>query len=324
MGIYDRDYYREDSRWSNPFARSQATLFLTLLLCFMFIVQVAGVDTRPRVRGPLPQPQRDSVAEALELNVPKVLDGEVWRVATYALVHQPGSRGVIHIIFTAVFLVWIGRQVEDLYGSWEYLAYFGLTSLIGGVAYTVVGAFTNNGLALLGPSGAVTAVLVLFALHYPARTLPLWFIPVPVWLLVAVYALVDIAGLANGHANPAAVAVHLAGAAFAFAYHTYTLRVLNWLPGGRGTASPARRAPRPKPRPRRDEPQPEPAAAASTAGAAGAVGVGGGSSVDEHLEAKLDEVLEKVQRHGKESLTEDEREILLKASEIYKKRRRPG
>ena len=25
MGIYDRDYYREDSRWHNPFARSQAT-----------------------------------------------------------------------------------------------------------------------------------------------------------------------------------------------------------------------------------------------------------------------------------------------------------
>ena len=75
---------------------------------------------------------------------------------------------------------------------------------------------------------------------------------------------------------------------------------------------------------RRDEPQPEPAAAASTAGAAGAAGVGGGAPVDEHLEAKLDEVLQKVQRHGKESLTDGEREILLKASEIYKKRRRPG
>ena len=42
MGIYDRDYYREDSRWHNPFARSQGTLFLVLLYCFLFIVQVAG------------------------------------------------------------------------------------------------------------------------------------------------------------------------------------------------------------------------------------------------------------------------------------------
>jgi len=32
-------------------------------------------------------------------------------------------------------------------------------------------------------------------------------------------------------------------------------------------------------------------------------------------------VLEKVQKHGKDSLTEGEREILLRASEIYRKRR---
>ena len=326
MGIYDRDYYREDSRWGNPFARSQATLFLTLLLCFVFIIQIAGTDNRRADRG-WPQQQRqqrDPVTPVLELDVDRALEGEVWRVVSYALVHHTGTRGILHIIFTAIFLVWIGRQVEDLYGSREYLAYFLVTTLIGGVAYTVVGAFTKSGVPLLGPSGAVTAILVLFALHYPTRTLPIWFIPVPVWLIVALYALADIAGMGLGHANPALVAVHLGGAAFAFLYHTYTLRVLNWLPGGRGSAETVRRKPRPRARPRRDEPQPEPAAAASTAGAAGAAGGGGGSLVDEHLEAKLDEVLEKVQRHGKESLTEDERGILLRASEIYKKRRRPG
>jgi hypothetical protein len=46
-----------------------------------------------------------------------------------------------------------------------------------------------------------------------------------------------------------------------------------------------------------------------------------GERADEHLEAKLDEVLEKVQRHGKDSLSESERAILVRASEIYKKRR---
>ena len=94
-----------------------------------------------------------------------MLDGEVWRVVSYALVHQPGN--IFHIIFTAIFLVWIGHQVEDLYGSKEYLAYFALTNFLGGVAYTVIGAFTNNVTPLVGPSGGVTAILVLFALHYP-------------------------------------------------------------------------------------------------------------------------------------------------------------
>jgi hypothetical protein len=39
------------------------------------------------------------------------------------------------------------------------------------------------------------------------------------------------------------------------------------------------------------------------------------------LEAKLDAVLEKIKTSGKESLTESERQLLMRASEIYRKRR---
>ena len=43
--------------------------------------------------------------------------------------------------------------------------------------------------------------------------------------------------------------------------------------------------------------------------------------VDEHLEAKLDQVLEKVARYGQDSLTDSERQILFRASEVYKRKR---
>jgi Rhomboid family len=192
--------------------------------------------------------------------------------------------------------------------------------VLGGIAYTVVSVVANVNQPLIGPSGAVTAVLVLFALHYPA-----WRIfYVPIWVIVALYAITDVGALATRAGNPAAVAVHLVGASFALLYHTYTLRVLNWLPGGWRSERVARRQPRPKVRVKQEKPEPEPAAAVTTAGAAAAGSVSSGSGVDEHLEAKLDEVLQKVAKFGKESLTETEREILLKASEIYKKRRRPG
>jgi len=46
-----------------------------------------------------------------------------------------------------------------------------------------------------------------------------------------------------------------------------------------------------------------------------------GRGVDEQLEAKLDQVLEKVARFGRESLTSEEQQILQRASEIYKRRR---
>jgi Family of unknown function (DUF6576) len=45
------------------------------------------------------------------------------------------------------------------------------------------------------------------------------------------------------------------------------------------------------------------------------------SDADEHLEAKLDRVLEKVASQGQNSLTEGERQVLMRASEIYRKRR---
>ena len=48
------------------------------------------------------------------------------------------------------------------------------------------------------------------------------------------------------------------------------------------------------------------------------------ATMDEHLEAKLDEVLEKVKTHGQQSLTDEERAVLFRASAIYRKRRKRG
>jgi len=50
--------------------------------------------------------------------------------------------------------------------------------------------------------------------------------------------------------------------------------------------------------------------------------IGAKSDVDEHLEAQLDAVLAKVAAQGQSSLTSAEREILKRASEVYRKRRR--
>ncbi len=45
-------------------------------------------------------------------------------------------------------------------------------------------------------------------------------------------------------------------------------------------------------------------------------------SPDEQLEAKLDAILEKVSKYGKECLTPEEREIWAVPAELYKKRRK--
>jgi hypothetical protein len=113
------------------------------------------------------------------------------------------------------------------------------------------------------------------------------------------------------HSRVAAIG-HLGGAAFAVAYYklqwsiTGTLRGLFWW----------KRPTRARTRLKLFEPSmedKEPVAVSATASAP--------SAVDEHLEAKLDAVLEKIKNKGKESLNEQEQEVLRQAAEMYKKRR---
>ena len=316
MGIADRDYYREDGRWHNPFARAQVTVFLLVTYLFLFVAQHATLPARGAGKAAAP-----GMTSVLELDVARVADGEVWRVVSYALVHPEDT--ILPLILTAVILLWIGRQIEDLYGNREFLAFFAATCLIGGVAFLATGLINRHDAgALRGPSVALTSLFVLYVLHFPSRTINVFFIlPVPIWLVGVLMAVAQLAALEQNPGNAGVIAAHLSGAVFAFAYHRYSLRVLNWLPTpGRRVRRPAR--PRAKLRlyQERPEPKPEPAAASVGAGFPGPSASDSGG-LDEHLEAKLDEVLEKVNKLGKASLTESEQQVLMRASEIYKKRR---
>jgi hypothetical protein len=119
----------------------------------------------------------------------------------------------------------------------------------------------------------------------------------------------------------------LTAAVFGAAYFKTHGAILNWvesLMAVLGSRPPRRRLKtyQPPDHPDEDlpsdsEPEPEP----TRARPATATATASRASVDEHLEAKLDQVLEKVARSGRESLSPEENEILLRASEVYKRRR---
>src|SRR5205807_4832695 len=80
----------------------------------------------------------------------------------------------------------------------------------------------------LGASGAVTAVLVLFAFHYPSRVIyVMGVLPVPIWGFVLFSVAYDAFNFLKGYDRGVAVGVHLAGAAFAFAYYKRNWRLLD-------------------------------------------------------------------------------------------------
>src|SRR5262245_21570323 len=112
MGIYDRDYYRRDGpSFLGAITRhGMVCKWLILLNGICFVVQLL---TRFRPIDSLNLWVPGPFTEALWLDVPKVLDGQVWRLLTYAFLHDTG--GILHILFNMLFLWWFGSDVEDLY-----------------------------------------------------------------------------------------------------------------------------------------------------------------------------------------------------------------
>jgi membrane associated rhomboid family serine protease len=331
MGIYDRDYYRgEGYSFLGSFSeRGKVCKWLIGINVALFICQLLAEPSQREVfqrrqqqefiRQTQGQPTDEEegsepialptnlVSNALELDAGKVLHGQVWRILTYAFLHSPGS--FYHILFNMLFLWWFGSDVEDLYGQKEFLAIYLTAAVLGGLVFTIAWkVIPGQGERCIGASGAVMAVLVLCAIHYPTRIIYLFFfLPVPIWLFVIFEVAQDSFGFLSRQSGNTAVTVHLAGAAFAFVYYKANLRLTPMVDSVRNWQ---RQLFRPRLRVYREEPR-EPVPVASPQ-------IG---SVDEQLEAQLDAVLEKLTRYGEQSLSENEKQILMRASEIYKRRR---
>jgi membrane associated rhomboid family serine protease len=306
MGIYDRDYYRDDGGgWWASMAGRQATVGLMIATGSIFLLQLMTSGGRGAV---------SPVTLFGQFSYSAVLDGEIWRFVTSMFVHPTNS--LWPVAMNLLVLFWVGTSVEAIYGTREFLTFYltaGVTATVGRFAL-VAGGFVDPKLVELGAAGPMTAALVVYACHYPYNTVMLFFvIPVPVWLLVSgVVGLQLLGALGVGSPSPA-----LIGAAFGLLYYNRQVRLSTLWSGVSGRLA-RRRQPRLSVYRGEQEPQPvgaEPRPARNTSEATG------DRPVDEHLEAKLDAVLEKVSRFGKESLSSEEHQILLRASEIYKRRR---
>jgi membrane associated rhomboid family serine protease len=317
MGIYDREYYRRDG--PSLLSRGQACKWLIIINVVVFIMQML-TTSRPDPLDDIgfvgPGSSFSSLTSFFALDANAVLHGQVWRLLTYAFLHDPNS--LWHLVFNMLFLFWFGNDVENLYGSRETVLFYLAAALFGGICFVLANLAGVPGDRCIGASGAVMAIMVLCALHYPHRVLLLFFfLPVPIWIFILFMLGTDAYSLlmALQHHMPVpsqtAVAVHLGGAGFALLYYQQNWRLANLSSGFRDFR---RQLSRPRLRVYTEE-HVAPQATSRSSGGAGA------ADVDEQMEAKVDYVLEKVARSGQDSLTESERQILLKASELYKRRR---
>ncbi len=305
MGIQDRDYYREGPSFLDRVGQQGATVWLIAITCGVFFGQCV---TGNPLRGPL--------AQIGVFDPQLILQGEVWRLLTPVFLHQD----LFHLFFNMLLLFWVGQRLEGVYGSREFVLFYLLSGIGSNVLYLAAQkAGLTPEVRALGASGAVTAAFILFACHFPHAQVRLYFlIPMPAWLLAILWVGLDAVWGMDVVPDPRGGRIayfgHLGGAFLGFLYYRTGIQFTSIF----------KREPRPRARPklRVVEPPPEEDRTPEPVGAPVEAPPRTASAPDEQLEAKLDAVLEKVSKYGQESLTPEEREILFKASELYKKRRK--
>ena len=269
-------------------------------------------------------PSISVVQEWLKLDTDKVIGGgQVWRLITNAFCHS--RFGVWHILLNMLFLFWFGQFVEATYGSKEFLCFYLGSAVVASLAYIGLELFTGDRHGSIGASGAVMAVVCVFAMWNPHHTIRIYFLfPIQIRYLLLFYVIFDLHPVLLALSGTTvhtgvAHAAHLGGLLFGFLYYRNDWRLL---PYWNGVAQLARGVGGTNARIRKSnlrvysedddyeidrEPEPRNEHAERT-------------RADQRFDEQLDDVLKKITESGQDSLTPREKRILLQGSQRYRNR----
>ncbi len=190
------------------------TRALLIINVAVFILQMLTGDLliRPFALWPFASPQ-----------FPAAPSFEIWQVVTYGFLH--GS--LTHLFFNMFALYMFGGEIERLLGSRRYLVYYLVCVVGAAVAQLVVlGNMHRPPMPTVGASGGVFGLLLAFGMAFPNRRLMLIFppIPMPAWLFVTLYGLLELYLGVTGSGQGVAHFAHLGGRAAGFGLLQYWAR----------------------------------------------------------------------------------------------------
>jgi len=139
-----------------------------------------------------------------------VIHGEVWRLLTYAFLHS--THGFFHIAFNMLGLWMFGKEIEYMWGSRRFFEFYFFTAIFAGLFSLSTLFFAPTNMNIIGASGAIMALLVVYAYYFPNRQLLFFFVfPMKVKTAVIIYAIVSVLGTANNNVGGVAHITHLGG-----------------------------------------------------------------------------------------------------------------
>lgn len=310
MGIYDREYYRGESRMPGFFSTAPVCKSIILINIGVFLAGEFGIV------------DRDKMFEWLGATSSGIFEhGHVWQLVTATFVHA----NHIHLIFNMLFFWFAGSEIEAMYGPRDFLGLYLSAGVVSTLVWALFDLFApfHHGM-MIGASGAIWSVFVLFALFFPRREILFMFvIPVEVWLLAVIFFAYDLYNLLQRSQADTAFASHVAGAVYGYLFRRFDLRFSH-------VAGMWRRARRPRLRVVMPETRESPARggmgsswAPNSASAAKPSSTSTTSTMvsEDQLAVRLDEILAKIAREGRGNLTEEENRILQEASQRARLRR---
>lgn len=221
---------------------------------------------------------------------------QVWRLVTYAFLHANFS----HILFN-MYAIWLyGRLLGIALGPKRFLTLYLSSSILGGLLWVLCNLNAPGPVFCVGASAAAFGLMVAAAMAFPRLQFFLLFPPIPIrlWVLTLVYCLIEIFALLNINSNVAHLA-HLGGAFAGFFYMCH-LGCTGFLPAF------LRRLFERKPRAQYQYRRPS---------SSGEQPRGG-----EPTSAEIDQILDRISQVGYSNLTEEEREVLRRASDTLRSR----
>ncbi|MDG2223465.1 MAG: rhomboid family intramembrane serine protease [Rubripirellula sp.] len=242
MGLYDRDYGRNDA---TPWSRVENPRSITLtLIVINVVVFFADMIFYTRETDALGASQKIYfITEWLAVYGETLKQPWMWwQFLSYGFVHD--NINIQHLLFNMIGLFVFGREIERRMGRMEFLRFYLIAIIAGGIVGSVTSLLGGFSGGTIGASGAVVASAVLFACYFPNREILLFLVlPVKAWVLAILFVGSDLAGALGlmpgmGGENTA-FTVHLAGAFFSLGYYFLHWN-LRWLNLGAVSDFPAR------------------------------------------------------------------------------------
>lgn len=223
-----------------------------------------------------------------------------WQFFTYMFLHG----GFLHIFFNMLVLFMFGVELEQIWGSRRFVIYYLACGIGAGMIHAIVTYLMGNEAPTVGASGAIMGVMVAFGMIFPDRIIYFnLFFPMKAKYAVLLFVGIDLVfGFGAAQGDNVARFAHIGGALVGF----ILLKV-----GGRMTLGGIfdRRTPRVTEAPRQRAPIIEARFRESEPARPSVPSMNFGDEQE-----RIDAILDKISRSGYQTLTEEEKAILLEAS----------